>query len=67
MGLCKAAGFCQMNEKKIELPENSLFTHFSRCSGAASLVDTEHWHATKMGWLNMLMQGPDAKQKAAEM
>eukprot|EP00957_Ditylum_brightwellii_P170038 12942697-Ditylum_brightwellii.AAC.1 len=40
MGLRKAVSFCQMIEKKLELPDNSLSTHFGRCSGATSLVDT---------------------------
>eukprot|EP00957_Ditylum_brightwellii_P184598 14059019-Ditylum_brightwellii.AAC.1 len=39
MGICKAVSFCQMIEKKLKLPGNSLSTHFGRRSGATSLAD----------------------------
>eukprot|EP00957_Ditylum_brightwellii_P055465 4202333-Ditylum_brightwellii.AAC.1 len=41
MSLCKAVSLYQMIEKKIELPENSLFTHFGGCSNATSLTDAD--------------------------
>eukprot|EP00957_Ditylum_brightwellii_P001034 82215-Ditylum_brightwellii.AAC.1 len=60
MGLHKAVSFCQMIEKKLELPSNFLSTHFGRHSGATSLADAG------ISLKNLKRAGRWASQKACK-